>query len=445
MNIISNNSYIRLPTQETERINQISNKQNDTYSQKEISNLIKQLIIFNIFSSLAIITIIVFFCIKLTGPKREVDKEKRLEIYNGLKPKRELKEYISFCIQGKLSNEINISQIIKPKISIIIPIYNKQDYILRILRSIQNQQFQDIEIIFTDDNSKDKSISVIEKYQKKDPRIKLVKHSKNVGTLINRNDGAINSKGEYLLFIDADDMLFNNTLNRIYSLAIEKNVEILQFRAYWGRDLENYFFYEEYGFKHKTSIIEQPELSKLMYYEYEDQNKTIQTEYNLWGKLIKRELFLKVLDNISKYYLNQHMTLHEDGLILFILFKIAKTYLYINEFGMFYLINEEGSLANLRNDENINKTIRDSFLYLKFMFEYTADSYYEKNMAVWQFKFILSQFKYVFYKITNGFEFIYDVIEMYLGCKYINDNDKEIMRKTMYDIELVEMKLKAKI
>ncbi len=141
MNIISNNSYIRLPTQETERIHQISNKQNDTYSQKEISNIIKQLIIFNIFSSLAIITIIVFFCIKLTGPKREVDKEKRLEIYDGLKPKRELKEYISFCIQGKLSNEINISQIIKPKISIIIPIYNKQDYILRILRSIQNQQF----------------------------------------------------------------------------------------------------------------------------------------------------------------------------------------------------------------------------------------------------------------------------------------------------------------
>ncbi len=240
-------------------------------------------------------------------------------------------------------------------------------------------------------------------------------------------------------------MLFNNTLNRIYSLAIEKNVEILQFRAYWGRDLEDYFFYEEYGFKHKTSIIEQPELSKLMYYEYEDQNKTLQTEYNLWGKLIKRELFLNVLDNISKYYLNQHMTLHEDGLILFILFKIAKTYLHINEFGMFYLINEEGSLANLRNDENINKTIRDSFLYLKFMFEYTGDSSYEKNMAVWQFKFILSQFKYVFHKTTNGFDFIYDVIEMYLSCKYINDNDKEIMRKTMYDIELVEMKLKSKI
>ncbi len=182
-----------------------------------------------------------------------------------------------------------------------------------------------------------------------------------------------------------------------------------------------------------------------MYYEYEHENKTLQTEYNLWGKLIKKQVYMEVLKNIDNYYLNQHMTLHEDGLIIFILFKVAKRYLFIEEFGMFYVRNDNSSLANLRKDENIDKTLWDSFLYLKFMFEYTGDSSYEKNMAVWQFKFILSQFKYVFYKITSGFDFIYDVIEMYLGCKYINDNDKEIMRKTMYDIELVEMKLKSKI
>ena len=446
MNIFSKNSYIRLPTYESERIEQISNTLNDKYSQKEIqNNLIKELIIFNFFSSLIIIIIIVFFSVKLTGPKKAIDKEKILEIYNGLQIKKKHKEYISFCLQGKLLQKINISQPIKPKISIIIPIYNKQECILRILRSIQNQPLKDIEIVFTDDNSQDNSISLIKKYQGEDLRIKLVTHSNNVGTLINRNDGAMNSKGEYLLFIDADDMLLNNTLNKIYSIAKENNVEILQFRAYWGRDLEDYFFYDEYGFKHKTSIIEQPELSKLMYYEYEDQNKTLQTEYNLWGKLIKRELYLKVLDNISEYYLKQHMTLHEDGLIIFILFKIAKTYLFIEEFGMFYLINDNSSLANLRKDKNINKTIRDCFLYLKFMFEYTGDSFYEKNMAVYQFKFIFDQFKYIFKKITNGFDFIYNVIEMYLDCKYINNNDKDIIRKVMYDIELIEIKLKGKI
>ena len=178
-----------------------------------------------------------------------------------------------------------------------------------------------------------------------------------------------------------------------------------------------------------------------MYYEYE--NKTLQTEYNLWCKLIKREIYMKILENIDKYYLEQHMTLHEDGLIIFILFKIARTYLFIEEFGMFYVTNENSSLANLRKDKNINKTVRDSFLYLKFMFEYTGDNAYEKNMAVYQFKFILEQFQPIFYKITDGFKFIYDVIELYLDCKYIDDNNKEIFRKVMYDIESNEKQNKG--
>ena len=169
----------------------------------------------------------------------------------------------------------------------------------------------------------------------------------------------------------------------------------------------------------------------------------MQTEYNLWGKLIKRDIFLKTLKNISEYYLSQHMSLHEDGLILFILFKVATSYLFLEEFGMFYVRNYNSSLANLRKEENINKTVRDSFLYLKFMFEYTGNTVYEKNMAVYQFKFILSQFEKIFNKLTGGFDFIYKVIIMYLDCNEINDKDKEIFRKVMFDIETVERKNKG--
>ena len=64
-----------------------------------------------------------------------------------------------------------------------------------------------------------------------------------------------------------------------------------------------------------------------MYYEYPD--KILQTEYNLWGKLIKRNIYIQTLDKIDKYYLEQHMTLHEDSMIIFILFIIAKKYIII--------------------------------------------------------------------------------------------------------------------
>ncbi len=178
-----------------------------------------------------------------------------------------------------------------------------------------------------------------------------------------------------------------------------------------------------------------------MYYEYPD--KILQTEYNLWGKLIKRNVYLKILEIIDKKYLEQHMTLHEDGMILFILFKIAKNYLYLNEFGMFYYRNEDSALAGLRKDENIDKTVRDSFLYLQFMYEYTGENKREKDMAVYQFKFILQQFEKIFCKIKKGFDFIYDIIELYLNCEYISDDDKEIFRKVMYNINIREKEIKS--
>ena len=83
-----------------------------------------------------------------------------------------------------------------PKISIISPIYNRGKYILRFLRSIQNQYFDNIEIIFVDDFSSDNSVELIKNYQFEDERIILIEHNKNKGTLISRNDGALISKGE---------------------------------------------------------------------------------------------------------------------------------------------------------------------------------------------------------------------------------------------------------
>jgi glycosyltransferase involved in cell wall biosynthesis len=309
------------------------------------------------------------------------------------------------------------------------------------LRSIQNQNFENIEIIFADDSSKDNSIILIEKYQKDDPRIKLIKHETNVGTLINRNDAAKRAIGEYILFIDCDDLLLNDILNKTYNIAKKENLDIVHFRAYWGNHLLNAYKYDNYGYIHNSTIINQPQLSDLMYYEYPD--KILQTEYNLWGKLIKRNVYLKILEIIDKKYLEQHMTLHEDGMILFILFKIAKNYLYLNEFGMFYYRNKDSALAGLRKDENIDKTVRDSFLYLQFMYEYTRENKREKDMAVYQFKFILQQFEKIFCKLKNGFDFIYDVIELYLNCEYISDDDKEIFRKVMYNINMREKEIKS--
>ena len=94
-----------------------------------------------------------------------------------------------------------------PKISIVIPIYNSQNMIFQIVKNIQFQSLKDIEIIFIDDCSSDNTNQIILKLQKKDQRIILLKNKKNKGPFYSRNKGAIFSRGEYIQFVDSDDML----------------------------------------------------------------------------------------------------------------------------------------------------------------------------------------------------------------------------------------------
>ena len=77
---------------------------------------------------------------------------------------------------------------------------------MRFLRSIQNQFFDNIEIILIEDFSLDNSIKIIEKLQKDDERIVLIKHKKNKGTLISRINGILKSKWKYIIIPDSDDI-----------------------------------------------------------------------------------------------------------------------------------------------------------------------------------------------------------------------------------------------
>ena len=98
-----------------------------------------------------------------------------------------IENYFKICNKEILLNNKIFNKNENPKISIICPNHNRGQYILRLLRSIQNQFFDDIEIIFVDDYSYDNSTKLIEEYQKKDKRIILIKNKKNKGTLNNRN------------------------------------------------------------------------------------------------------------------------------------------------------------------------------------------------------------------------------------------------------------------
>ena len=379
-----------------------------------------------------VIIILIIFCVGIVAIiyifiiKPELDNSTRKtnpEIYITIKERNKINEYVENCIKGILLDDKKYPRLENPKISIIIPVYNKELFILRLLRTIQNQSFKEVEIIFCDDYSTDNSTMLIEKYQKEDERIILLRQKKNMGTLRNRIDGAKIAKGEYILQVDADDLLVNNILEKIYLKAKEKDVDIVQFLAYSG-DLEKSFIL--WNNDRTTEPIYQPQLSNLMYYE---NGYLHQTEFLIWGKLIRREVFMEVIDDIGEYYYNQHMSLHEDGLIIFILFRKAKSYIFIKEYGTVYYSNEYSTMRNVKNKEKINQSVHDCFLYLEFMFNKTNNTLYEKNMAVDQFMGLMKGFKDIYLNITEGFNYVYKVIDLYLNCDIILEKDKKVIKE----------------
>ena len=178
-----------------------------------------------------------------------------------IKDLNNLKEYYNLNNNGTLINKQKLKRCKKPKISIICSIYNGEKYVLRFLRSIQNQFFDDIEIIFVDDHSIDNTTKVIEELQKYDERIILIKLKRNKGTLIARNIGVLKSKGEFIIIPDGDDILSQNILKICYYVAKTYNYDLIRFNMY----SDPKFIFNIIN-DNLTNPIYQPKLKNLLIY-----------------------------------------------------------------------------------------------------------------------------------------------------------------------------------
>ena len=336
----------------------------------------------------------------------------------------EIEKYYNICNNQTLSNINIFKNINTPKISIISPLYNQEKYILRFIKSIQNQNFNDLEIIFVDDCSTDNSTKIIEDIKKIDKRIILIKHKKNKGTLISRNEGALLSKGEYLIFSDPDDILSNNILTICYEMAKKYNFDIIRYNLYKGngRIKLDYIIY-----KLISRPIYQPELSSYLFYGL---GKLEQIDYYITNKFIKKETFIKTLNSIKQYYLIQFMIDSEDCLINFILHKIAKSFIFIKVIGYYYIINEKSITIN--SQSNFIKRLKSIFLYLKFIFENTKNNKIEKNICEYIF------LKIYFYhnnniiknlkKLTKDIQFYKTIIKLNMIKLAVNEAEKKLKR-----------------
>lgn len=119
----------------------------------------------------------------------------------------------------------------RPKVSILIAVYNGEAALSGSIESLQNQTLKDIEIVCVNDCSTDKSVEIINSYASKDDRIKLVSFEENRGTVCARKAGIEVATGEYLMFMDQDDTYKDFACEELYNLIKEKDVDVLQYRS----------------------------------------------------------------------------------------------------------------------------------------------------------------------------------------------------------------------
>jgi glycosyltransferase involved in cell wall biosynthesis len=265
--------------------------------------------------------------------------EKKIKRYIKFKRKKQIIKYYYEKDLPKIINYVqllrncsfqNKNYVYNPKISFIASVYNKEKYLHSFISSIQNQNLKEYELILVDDSSNDKSVNIIKKYMQKDKRIKLIKNTKNRGSLYTRYKGVQHSKGEFIIFVDSDDVVLKEGILRAYNYIKKNNLDIVQFNSVFQKSDTNIYISRRY-YKY-DSIIYQPILSYIFYY---NKNKDNGAESNtaLWDKLIKREVVLNTFYYIGNKFIKEKIIIENDVIILFSLFKNAKSFKYIDELG----------------------------------------------------------------------------------------------------------------
>lgn len=181
----------------------------------------------------------------------------------------------------------------KPRISVMIPVYNAKDFLEDSIGSLLNQTFEDFELICVNDGSKDNSLEILNDFAKKDSRVKVI-DKENGGCGSARNRALDEASGEYIYFFDPDDKIPLNTFEETYKNAICNDSDMVVFKANVFNDVEGisnkqvYFDYsklfERNNFNHFT-------------FDYKDA-KSIVLNNSLapWAKLYKKE-FLDAYDD----------------------------------------------------------------------------------------------------------------------------------------------------
>lgn len=229
------------------------------------------------------------------------------------------------------------------KVSLIVPVYNVDDYLGKCLNSCQAQTLNDLEMIFVDDGSTDNSGAILDEFASIESRAVVI-HKENGGLSSARNAGMRIASGEWIMFLDSDDYLAPNACERIWLESIEERTDIIVYgseyfpkypepkHAQWLRNVLYTRTHRFYDFQMSILLYEQG------------------AKPFVWRQAFSTDLLRK---NTIEF--NEELRFAEDIHFQFITFPCAKNISFIQDTLYFYRVNRSGSLMQKMSDKQREK------------------------------------------------------------------------------------------
>jgi len=265
-------------------------------------------------------------------------------------------------------------------VSVIMPVYNSEKYLEKSIGSILNQNLKDVEIICVDDCSKDGSLKVLKKFERKDKRVRVIENKKNIGPGLSRNVGIRKAHGEYVCFLDSDDWLERDACEKLYKKSRLENLDVV-------------YIWPKLVFADK--IILDKRLLDLKDIEDNDiifkKNLMRKVAWAPWSKFIKRDLLIKNKIVFPDIYIAEDMDF--SCRVIYYAKKIGFVDKYLYNYNL-----REGSLMSYtkpkRRIENYFESIR---LMKKFFREKRILEKYQKELLYFKLYNYLAIYGVMFY------------------------------------------------
>jgi glycosyltransferase involved in cell wall biosynthesis len=212
-------------------------------------------------------------------------------------------------------------------VSILIPVFNRARYLNRSLQSALNQTLTSLEVIVIDDASTDNSAEIAQNASQTDPRVRLVRHHRNLGTHAARRTGVFAARGQYILSLDPDDLLLPRTAELAVRTALVHRVDIVEFQVLeclnGSSDCVFFNFHPPPTTRGRGRYLRKLFIRRRL-------------GWNIWKRLILRDLYIKALSLLPNETFYSRIVYGEDKLHTGLVILLADAFYYMREYGYVY-------------------------------------------------------------------------------------------------------------